>query len=121
MDKVTRARIISDYVLGLDERFRKIAPPRSAKTDRPSTIISDNCRFSARYSEAYDDDGAGKLWDLLELHIYGQSRMTIVRHGEEIKIRQYLPGVWEEFFLNFDPKDTIPLLPNWHLKEHRKS
>jgi hypothetical protein len=68
-------------------------------------------------SEKYHDDGTGKLWDLVELKVYGQNRLTIVRHGDEVIIRQYLPGLWEIIFLGFDPKDTTPLLPNWNLKQ----
>lgn len=112
MEKNTRARIIVAHVLRLDDRFGKGGPPRSSYTSNPSRLISDNCRWNARVSRSYYDDGSGKLWDMLELEAYDIHRLTVVFHEEELVIRNYLPGPWEEIFLGFDPQDSTPILPN---------
>jgi hypothetical protein len=112
MEKKRRARLILAHVLRLDERFGKNGPPRSINTTREARIISDDCRWHARVSPQYHDDKAGKHWDLLELTVYEEHRLTIVYHGDELEMRLFRAGPWEEIFLGFDPGDTTWLLPS---------
>ena len=112
MEKKRRAGLILAHVLRLNERYGKYGPPRSSYTTKQARIISADCRWQARVSTQYHDDKAGKLWDMLELTVYGEHRLTIVYHGDELVIREYRPGFWEVMFLQFDPEDTTPILPN---------
>ena len=63
-------------------------------------------------SPEYEKDSSGELWDLFELSVYGQARMTVAIRGEEINLRYYIPGNWEPIFTIEDSFDTVPLLPN---------
>lgn len=112
MDKATRAKIIIDQVLSLDEKFGRTVPPRSLQSTSRTRQISDDPRWVVRWSIEYEKGPDGELWDLFELSIYNQPRMTAVRRGDEVVPRFYIPGKWEPIFLVIDPSDTTPLLPN---------
>lgn len=111
MDKNRRAKFIVDHVLRLDDKHGYIAPPRSAHSTSPTRMISDDPRWEARYSKRHEKDRAGNEWDLFELFVYKQPRLTAVVRGDEVVPRFYIPGKWEPIFLEFDPNDTVPLLP----------
>jgi len=112
IDKTTRARMIVEGVLALDSKFGQVDAPRSIHATKPGRLISDDPRWKARVSPSYEQDAAGESWDLFELFIYGQQRLTVVVKGSETVPRFYIPGKWEQIFLFFDPNDTVPLLPN---------
>ena len=111
MDKTERARVIIDHVLNLNTHFNRAGPPRSDKALDPCRLISDDPRWKARHSPAYDRSASEGPWDLFELFVYGEARMTAAFRGEEIDLRFYRPGNWEHIFLIVDPRDTVPLLP----------
>jgi hypothetical protein len=112
VDKPTRAKIIVDQVLALEPKFGKAAPPRSLQSTSRTRLISDDPRWEARLSYVYEKDAAGDAWDLLELFVYRQARMTVAVRGEQVVPRFFIPGKWEEIFIPFDNADTVPLLPN---------
>jgi hypothetical protein len=112
VDKPTRAKIIVDQVLALEPKFGKAAPPRSLQSTSRTRLISDDPRWEARLSYEYEKDAAGDAWDLLELFVYRQARMTVAVRGEQVVPRFFIPGKWEEIFIPFDNADTVPLLPN---------
>jgi hypothetical protein len=113
LDKQERAKLIVGRILALDERFGQVAPPRTVKSTSKTRMISDQpSLWNARWSKEYETGPDGNAWDLLELFIYGQARMTAIARGEEVVARYYIPGKWEPIFLIFDPNDTVPLLPN---------
>jgi hypothetical protein len=112
MDKPTRAKIIVDHVLSLDERFGTTVPPRSVRATCRTRLISDDPRWEARWSIEYEKDPAGDAWDLFELFVYRQARMTAVVRGDVVVPRFYIPGKWEPIFLYTDGSDTVPLLPS---------
>lgn len=112
MDKNARARMIIDHVLNMNDTHGRQAPPRSSQSTSPSRIISDDCRWDVRLSLNYEKDAAGELWDLFELSVYGQARMTAAIRGEEINLRYYIPGKWEPIFIICDSIDTVPLMPS---------
>lgn len=112
MDKATRAKLIADHVLALDAKFGRTVPPRSPQSTSRTRLISDDPRWEARYSFDYEKDSAGETWDLLELWVYRQHRLTVVIRGDRVVPRFYIPGKWEPIFIDFDVVDTVPLLPN---------
>ena len=112
MDKDARARLIIDQVLKMNDSHGRKAPPRSPQSAAMTRIISDDCRWEVRLSKDYQKDSSGQSWDLFELSVYGQARMTAAIRGEEIELRYYVPGKWEPIFTILDSFDTVPLLPN---------
>ena len=112
MDKTARAKLIVDQVLALDPKFGQTAPPRTVQSTARTRLISDDPRWEARWSIESEKDSAGDLWDLFELSVYGQPRMTAAVRKDVVTPRFYIPGKWEPIFLSFDPRDTTPLLPN---------
>ena len=112
MDKDTRARLIIDHVLNMNDSHGRQSPPRSPQSAALTRIISDKCRWEVRLSKDYEKDSSGESWDLFELSVYGQARMTAAIRGEEIQLRYYIPGKCEPIFTICDSFDTVPLLPN---------
>jgi hypothetical protein len=112
MDKQIRAQMIVDHILALDPKFGKPAPPRSLQSASRTRLISDDPRWEARVSFEYEKDSAGDPWDLLELFVYRQARMTVAVRGDQVVPRFFIPGKWEEIFIPFDNADTVPLMPN---------
>lgn len=110
MEKKTRARLILAHVLRLNDRFGRDGPPRSSNTTRNARLISDDCRWQARVSQHYFER-AGKPWDILELTVYDEHRLTIAYHGDELEMRLFRAGSWETIFLGFDPEDSSWILP----------
>ena len=53
----------------------------------------------------------GELWDLIELSVYGQPRMTALFRGDAVELRMFLPGVWEPIFTVFGSSDQTALRP----------
>jgi hypothetical protein len=112
MDKIERARIIVDQVLALEPRIGRHGPPRAHHTTIPTRLISGDPSWEARISRGYaSDQNGGEPWDLFELSVYGQQQLTAVVRGQDIVLRQYLPGLWERIFLMIDVGDTTPLVP----------
>lgn len=112
VDKSARAKIIVDQVLALDPKFGKAAPPRSAQSTSRTRSISDDPRWEARWSIEYEKGSDGEMWDLVELFVYRQARMTVAVRGEQVIPRFFIPGKWEQIFFPFDSADTVPILPN---------
>jgi hypothetical protein len=112
LDKPTRAKMITDHVLSLDAKFGKAAPPRSLQSTSRTRLISDDARWEVRWSIEYEKGSDGQMWDLVELFVYRQPRMTAVVRGDVVIPRFYIPGKWEDIFLPFGSADTVPLLPN---------
>ena len=113
MEKIERARVIVDQVLALEPRVGRDGPPRAHHTIIPTRLIKGEPRWEARISRGYEKGpNGGEKWDLFELFIYGQQRMTAALRGPELILRQYLPGAWEPIFLITPTFDTVPLLPN---------
>ncbi len=111
MEKIDRAQTIVDHVLALEDRFGRYGPPRAQHTSVPARLISDDPRWEARISRGYEKDrDGGENWDLFELSIYGQQRVTAAFRGQDLILRHYRPGVWERIFLIPDTGDTVPLL-----------
>jgi hypothetical protein len=111
MDKVHRARTIIDHVMSLDDRWGRAGPPRSANTNKPSRLISDDCRWEARVTRGDQKGPDGELWDLIELSVYGQPRMTALFRGEDVELRMFLSGVWEPIFTIVGSSDPTELRP----------
>jgi hypothetical protein len=111
MDKTFRARLVIDHVLGLADRYEKSGSPRSDATDRPSRWISDDTRWKARISTEYQMGPDGERWDLFELFVYDELKMTAAMKGELIELRLFRPGKWEPIFTLVETSDTTPLLP----------
>jgi hypothetical protein len=112
MEKIERARTILDQVLSIEPRFGRHGPPRASHTTIPTRLVSGDPRWEASISRGYaKDPSGGDSWDLFELRVYGQQRVTAVFRGQELELRQYLPGPWEPIFLIVAPGDTTPLLP----------
>jgi hypothetical protein len=112
MDKQIRAEMIVDQILALEPKFGKAAPPRSLQSTSRTRLISDDPRWEARVSFEYEKDSAGNAWDLIELFVYRQARMTVAVRGDPGVPPFFNPGNWEEIFIPFDSADTVPLLPN---------
>jgi hypothetical protein len=112
MDKPARATLIVNSIISLDEKYGRPIPPRSPRSTCRTRQVSDDPRWEARWSIAYEKGEDGEFWDLIELSVYGQPRMTAVKRGDEVVPRFYIPGKWEPIFLPFDTNDTVPLLPN---------
>jgi hypothetical protein len=112
MDKQVRAKMIADQILALEPKFGKAAPPRSLQSTSRTRLVSDDPRWEARISYEYEKDSAGDAWDLLELFVYRQARMTVAMRGEQVTPRFFIPGKWEQIFIPFDSGDTVPLFPN---------
>ena len=110
MDKLTRARLIVDHVLGLHGQFSKPGLPRSEFTTLPSQWISDDPRWQARVSPQYHRTPEGD-WDLFELFVYDKLRMTAALKGDALELRLFTPGSWEPIFTLHETPDTEPLLP----------
>jgi hypothetical protein len=53
----------------------------------------------------------GDLWDLFELFVYGQPRMTVAITGERLDLRLFIPGKWEPIFTLAETADRVPLPP----------
>ena len=104
--------MIVDHVLALDDRFGRTVPPRSAQSTARTRMISDDPRWEARYSFEYEKDSGGDAWDLFELFVYGQRRMTAAVRGDQVVPRYYIPGRWEPIFIPIEIFDTVPLLPS---------
>jgi hypothetical protein len=111
MNKQERAGSIVQRVLSLDAKFGKTIEPRSGNSTSRTRLISDDPRWEARVSFAYEKGPSGEPWDLVELFVYGQPKMTAAVHRNGINLRYYIPGPWEPIFLFFDPGDTTPLKP----------
>jgi len=112
MTKNERAHLIVSHVLALDHSHRQVGPPRSGASKIPTRCISNDPRWEARVSPKYEKGDDGELWDLFELFVYGQQRMTAAVKGSELRLRYYLPGIWEPIFVIIQPRDTTPLLPS---------
>jgi hypothetical protein len=112
MNKHRRARVIIDHVQNMDQAWGKAGPPRSERTDKPSRIISADCRWEARVTREDQKGADGELWDLIELFAHGQLRMTAAFRGEQIDLRLYRPGPWEPLFNIYNAPDGDPVGPN---------
>lgn len=111
MDKVHRARMVINRVISLDGRWGRAGVPRSETSDKPSRIISDDCRWEARVTRADQKGPDGELWDLIELWVYGQPRMTALFRGDDVELRMFLPGFWEPIFTIIGSPDRTELRP----------
>lgn len=90
-------------------KVREDRPSSIAQSTSRTRLISDDPRWEARVSYEYEKDAAGDAWDLLELFVYRQPRMTAAVRGEVVNLRFYIPDPWEPIFLCFDPRDNTPL------------
>jgi hypothetical protein len=104
--------MIADHIISLDDKFGRASPPRSPESTSRTRLITDDPRWEARWSFEYQKDSTGDLWDLLELFVYGEQRMTAAVRGDQVIPRFFLPGSWERIFIGIDPGDTARLLPN---------
>ena len=66
------SRMIIDHVNGLDGRWGRPGRLARTTTDKPSRIISDDCRWEARVTRADQKGPDGELWDLIELSVHGR-------------------------------------------------
>jgi hypothetical protein len=112
MEFTEPARQIINQVLAMDDRWGKPASPRKPDSDKPSRIISDDCRWHARLSRQDQKGPDGELWDLIELYAYDVLRVTVAFRGNDIDVRQYEPGTWEALFLLFGPSASSGRRPN---------
>lgn len=113
MNKERRARMIINHVENRDERWGRSGPPRSDTTDKPTRIISDDPRLSARVTREHQTGPDGQPWDLVEPWVYGQHRMTAIYRGDELEIRVFKPGPWEPIFTIISTHDETPILSNY--------
>lgn len=112
MNKDRRARMIINRVENRDDdRWGRTGPPRSDDSDRPTRMISDDPRWFARVTRNDQRGPDGELWDLIELWVYKQHRMTAIYSGDQLEIRLFKPGPWEPIFTIIDSGDTTPILP----------
>ena len=112
MDKPTRAKMIIDQVLALDEEFGRIVPPRSLSSTARVRLITDNPIWEAQWSVEQEQDSNGHIWELFELTVHGQPALTASKCGDRVIPRYYIPGQWERIFIDVEIFDTVPLLPN---------
>lgn len=112
MDKQRRALMIINHVENRDDdRWGRSGPPRKENSDKPCRIISDDPRWSARVTREDQPGPDGEPWNLIELSVYGQDRMTAIYRGDQVEIRMFRPGAWEPIFTIIDSGDTTPILP----------
>ena len=111
MDKPTRAKMIIDHVLSLDEKFGRSVPPRSLQSTFRVRLITDNPIWQAHWSIKMTDSN-GDVWDLFELSVHGQPALAATLRGESVVPWFYIPGTWERIFIDVDGSDTVPLRPN---------
>lgn len=113
MDKSTRAKIIFERVIAHDDQFGHDVPPRSPESRSQTRQISADPRWHAVWSKEYEKGSGGEMWDLFELFVYNDRRMTAIAYGDRVVPRFYMPGPWEPILLCFDPRDNTPLKPGW--------
>ena len=116
MDKSARAKIIVDQVLALDQKFGRPTPPRTVQSTCRTRSISDDPRWEARWSIEYEKDPEGEMWDLVELFVYRQPRMTVAVRGEQVVPRFYIPvdelrraGLYDRIRAIVHVPDTMPV------------
>ena len=107
-----RARMIIDHVESRDERWGRSAPPRSDDTQNPSRIISDDPRWSARVTREDQKGPDGQLWDLIQLFVFDELRMTAIYRDEQLQLRLFKPGAWEPIFTIKQFADRTPIVPH---------
>ena len=112
MDKPTRAKLIIDLVLALDEKFGRSVPPRSLSSTSRVRLITDNPIWQAQWTIEHETGPDGEAWDLFELAVHGQPALTAGMRGDRVVPRYYIPGKWEQIFIETDLSDTVPLLGN---------
>src|SRR4051812_10577148 len=98
MNKLDRAYHIINHVLALDEKRGRPAPPRTETSDKPSRLIADECRWHATLTREDQEGPDGELWDLMQVYVYDQLRMTAAFRGEAIDLRLFKGGAWEVVF-----------------------
>lgn len=106
-----RARMIIDHVESRDERWGRSAPPRSEDSDKPSRIISDDPRWFAQVTRGDQTGPNGELWDLIQLFVFDELRMTAIYRGEDLELRLFKPGAWEPIFTIKQFADRTPVVP----------
>lgn len=97
MEDNERAKIIIAQVLAADDKWGKPGDPWDG-SDRPTRIISSDCRWHARVSREDQKGPDGELWDLIQLFAHDELRMTAVFRGDQVVARRYEPGHWEPLF-----------------------
>jgi hypothetical protein len=111
MNKQSRAQIIITNVLSLDPRWGRVGPPRNGRA-KPSRIVTDSHVWHARISPADQKGPDGQIWDLFELFVYDEHRITAIFRDSDIDLRVYLPGEWERLFGIFGSPDRTDLRPD---------
>jgi hypothetical protein len=111
VNKNDRARMIIDHVESRDERWGRAGPPQTRTTDKPSRIISDDPVWVAHVTREHQQGPDGRLWDLIQVFIYGQLKMTAIFRGADLDLRLFKPGPWESIFTIIQSPDDTPLLP----------
>jgi hypothetical protein len=111
VNKQRRAGMIINHVQMRDERWGRAGPPQTHTTDKPSRVISDDPMWLAHLTREHQHGPDGQLWDLIQLFVYGELKMTAIFHGEDVELRLFRPGPWERTFTIIQSSDQTPLLP----------
>ena len=111
MNIENRSAIIINSVLARGSRGVSIAPGVQR--------ISDDPRWYAlftpgQHKEPKTTDPGGSPWDLIQVFVYAQLRLTAHVRGEDIRVRLYRPGPWEAIFIRIDLPVLPPVLPGGH-------
>lgn len=120
-----RVRMIVDQVRGRDAQFGRsmTTTVTASSTERAARRISDDPRWTATIVPsqlpAAVTDGADASdrkpdWDLFQLWVYDDLKVTAHLRGDELGLRMYKPGPWEKIFLLFDLPGAVALLPGGH-------
>jgi hypothetical protein len=112
MNKESRARMIIDHVRMRDERWGRDGLPQTHTSDKPSRAISDDPRWVAHVTKGHQPGPDGNLWDLIQVFVYDQLKMTAIFREEDVQLRVFKPGTWEAIFTIAQSPDSTPLLPN---------
>jgi hypothetical protein len=103
--------MIINHVESLDERWGRAGPPQTDTTEKPSRIISDDPTWVAHLTREHQKGRDGQLWDLIQVFVYDQLKMTAIFRGEQLELRLFVPGPWEPFFTIVQSPDRTPLVP----------
>src|SRR5206468_11101973 len=98
VNKDRRARMIINHVESRDERWGRAGPPQTNTSDKPSRIISDTPMWAGQLTREHQQGPDGQFWNLIQVFVYDQLKMTAIYRDEDVELRLFMPGPWESIF-----------------------
>jgi hypothetical protein len=116
ISKTVRTAMIIGHVQARSAEFGRDAEPRAATPELPVRRITDDPRWEALvtkgHTKAKEVGTDGGDWDLFELFVYRERKITAIFRGGEVIVRFYVPGPWEPIFIVVQSGDNVPLRPS---------